>query len=302
MAESFDRWPEILERLGRGAPLQLTSLSGGLLTESAQVAFEDGSQVYIKYARSDAENFPLDMFRREAEGLEALALTRTVRIPRVVAVEPTALVLEFVHEAPKPRGFFRAFGRAVASLHAHHGKTSGYPSDNYIGTTLQNNEPMAGPWDDAPNDGGSTWPAFFLERRLRFQMRLAQSRQCAHDLPQLLDAAESRILELIGGAIEQPSLLHGDLWSGNFIADEHGKACLFDAAVYYGHREADLAMTHLFGGFNASFYDEYNAAFPLAPGHEARLPIYKLYHLLNHLNLFGSGYYQQCKNILLNLI
>ena len=102
----------------------------------------------------------------------------------------------------------------------------------------------------------------------------------------------------MGSAIEVPGILHGDLWGGNYIVDDRGEACLIDPAVYYGHREADLAMTRLFGGFEPSFYEAYAEASPLAAGHEDRLPIYQLYHVLNHLNLFGSGYFEQAKRIL----
>ena len=113
-----------------------------------------------------------------------------------------------------------------------------------------------------------------------------------------MDKASTRILELLGQAVEPPSLLHGDLWGGNYIVDERGEACLIDPAVYYGHREADLAMTRLFGGFDRSFYAAYESVAPLAAGHEERLPLYQLYHVLNHFNLFGGGYHGQSRRIL----
>ena len=117
-------------------------------------------------------------------------------------------------------------------------------------------------------------------------------------LKRLLDRAERRIAELLAGAPEAPVLLHGDLWGGNYIVDEAGEACLIDPAAYYGHREADLAMTRLFGGFDRNFYSAYEESAPLAAGHEERLPIYQLYHLLNHFNLFGGGYGAQSRAIL----
>ncbi len=133
---------------------------------------------------------------------------------------------------------------------------------------------------------------------MRFQVRLAADRGHGNRLQELLDRAEARFTELLCSAIEAPAILHGDLWGGNFIVDESGGACLVDPAVYFGQREADLAMTRLFGGFEPVFYEAYNDEWPLLAGHGERLRIYQLYHLLNHLNLFGSGYYRQCENIL----
>jgi fructosamine-3-kinase len=127
---------------------------------------------------------------------------------------------------------------------------------------------------------------------------LAAQRGESGELARLLDRAEARIVELLSAAVEAPSLLHGDLWGGNFIVDERGEACLIDPAVYFGHREADLAMTRLFGGFDSAFYAAYEEAAPLAAGHRERLPIYQLYHVLNHFNLFGGGYREQAWRIL----
>jgi len=237
------------------------------------------------------------MFKCEAEGLSALAAAEAIRVPKVLAVNEQALVLEMIQQSPKKRDFFAAFGRDFAKIHRHSGKSCGFPHDNFIGSTRQINEPLDGPWDDVADDG-STWPAFFMERRLRFQVRLATSGGYGQELENLLDQAEERIIELLSAAIEAPSILHGDLWSGNFIVDDRGEACLIDPAVYYGHREADLAMTRLFGGFEPAFYSAYSEAWPLASGHEDRLPIYQLYHVLNHLNLFGGGYFGQSKRIL----
>ncbi len=149
-----------------------------------------------------------------------------------------------------------------------------------------------------PRDDGSGWPAFYLERRLRFQVELAAEKPGGEALTRLLYAAEPRIVSLLEAAIEPPSLLHGDLWGGNYLVDEHGDPVLIDPAVYYGHREADLAMTRLFGGFNRGFYEAYEEALPLAPGHGERLPLYQLYHVINHFNLFGGGYLDQAKRIL----
>jgi fructosamine-3-kinase len=213
-------------------------------------------------------------------------------------VDEHGLVLEMIQQAPKKPGFAESFGRSFARLHDHRGKAFGFAHDNFIGSTPQCNEPLSGAWDDIEYEDDSIWPEFFLQRRLRFQVRLAAKKGFGQELEQLLDRAETRIADLLGSATEPPSILHGDLWGGNFIVDDRGEACLIDPAVYYGHREADLAMTRLFGGFEPAFYRAYDEQLPLAPGHEDRLPIYQLYHILNHLNLFGGGYYAQSERIL----
>ena len=276
-------YPAILDELGRGAPVHLKGIGGGCIADARVATFVDGSSVFVKCAAG----IP-GMFEREAEGLLALASAGAIRIPEVLATSDETLVLEMIHEAPQKDDFFESFGRAFAKLHDHRGPSFGFPHDNFIGSTVQCNQPL----------DGFGWPEFFLQRRLRFQAKLTASRGHGHEIEHLLDRAEGRITELLGAAIELPSILHGDLWSGNFIVDERGEACLIDPAAYYGHREADLAMTRLFGGFGSAFYAAYDEASPLAPGHEDRLPIYQLYHLLNHLNLFGSAYYAQSMRIL----
>ena len=285
-------YPTILDELGLGPPIDLRGLGGGCIADAAVAEFADGSRVFVKRAAGRP-----GMFEAEAAGLSALAEAGAIRVPRVLAVAKEALVLEMIEGAPRKRGFFEDFGRRFAALHRHRGRACGFDSDNFIGSTPQPNRPLDGPWESVAADDGSGWPHFFLERRLRFQVSLAAQRG-GDELTRLLDRAEARMLELLGCSIEPPVMLHGDLWGGNYIVDERGEACLIDPAVYYGHREADLAMTRLFGGFDGSFYATYDEALPLAPGHEERLPIYQLYHVLNHFNLFGGGYYQQSRRIL----
>jgi len=290
------RYPAILDSLERGAPLELKPVGGGCIADSQVAVFADGSSVFVKCAAAAP-----DLFEREAEGLAALAATGVIRIPEVLAVDSGSLVLEHIRQASRLPGFFALFGSDFARLHQFHGPACGFRRDNYIGSTPQPNSPIRGEWITGGGAGagdGSDWPEFFIERRLRFQARLAAERGHANQLLHLLDRCEKRLNELLCAAIEPPCILHGDLWGGNFIVDEKGTACLIDPAVYYGHREADLAMTRLFGGFEPAFYEVYNDEWPLADGHTERLPIYQLYHLLNHLNLFGGGYYAQSENIL----
>jgi len=285
-------YPTVLNELGRGPPTALDSLGGGCIADAAVATFADGTQVFVKRAAGVP-----GMFACEADGLEALADARAIRVPRVLAVSAEALVLEMIEAATRRRDFFEDFGRRFAQLHQCRGKACGFPRDNFIGATQQPNRPLDAPWEQATADDGSGWPAFFLQRRLRFQAHLAAGRD-GGELERLLDRAEGRIADLLACAIEPPVLLHGDLWGGNYIVDERGEACLIDPAVYYGHREADLAMTRLFGGFDQAFYAAYQQAAPLAAGHGERMPIYQLYHVLNHFNLFGGGYHDQGRRIL----
>lgn len=285
-------YPPVLDLLDKGHPVAVRGVGGGCIADARIATFEDGSCVFVK----TVAGFP-DMFEREAEGLAALAEAGAIRVPRVLAVDSSGLVLEHIEAGPRKPGFFESFGRRFARMHRHRGPRCGFPSDNYIGATPQRNRPVSGDFGDGPGDG-SDWPEFFIERRLRYQVRLAERRGHGSELAKRLDRCEARLQALFESAIEAPSVLHGDLWGGNFMVDEGGEPCLIDPAVYYGHREADLAMTSLFGGFNDAFYRSYEEEYPLEPGHEERLPAYQLYHLLNHLNLFGSGYYGQCERIL----
>ena len=163
--------------------------------------------------------------------------------------------------------------------------------DNYLGETRQLNTPT--------KNGSSNWSTFFIENRIQFQVELAKKNGFTNSaFLSLIDNFVYKIQDILAGTEEDPSLLHGDLWSGNYLIDVSGKPWLIDPAVYFGHREADLAMTSLFGGFNNIFYSAYNSEFPLIPEYSERESIYQLYHLLNHLNLFGSSYYGQINSIL----
>ena len=287
-------YPKILDQLGLGSPVSLTGISGGCIADARVARFEDGTEVFVKTHAGYQ-----DMFQREAEGLRALAEAQAIRIPGVLAVNSSALVLEMIRPAPRKAGFAESFGQRFARLHQFRGPACGFEHDNYIGATQQRNDPVKERWQSAKDDTGLDWPEFFIERRLRFQAELAAERGYGHDLTRLLDRAESTLDELLRSAIEPPVILHGDLCSGNVIVDDRGEACLIDPAVYFGHREADLAMTRLFGGFEPAFYRAYDEALPLAPGYRERLPMYQLYHVINHLNLFGGGYGEQARRILL---
>jgi len=222
-----------------------------------------------------------DMFAAEADGLRELAAAGAVRVPAVIATgeaaDTTYLALEWLSFEAASTAVERRFGEQLAALHRHTNARFGWHRDNTIGLTLQRNT-----WSD-------DWVAFFREHRLGFQLLLAADNGYRGELQESGRQLLKRLPVYFGGYTPLPSLLHGDLWGGNWSCC-NGEPVMFDPAVYYGDRESDLAMTRLFGGFGAAFYDGYEAAWPVAPGSAARTKLYQLYHVLNHLNLFGSAY------------
>ncbi|HEX2162522.1 MAG TPA: fructosamine kinase family protein [Thermoanaerobaculia bacterium] len=274
-----------------GRPAEVVAarpVAGGCIHDARRVEFADGRRLFVK----SGSGLPDDLFAREAEGLAALAAPGVLRVPRDPlpgrAGDTLFLVMEAIPAGRPGPGFFADFGRRLAALHrATAGRRFGFDHDNYLGGTPQPN-----PWSD---DGA----AFFRDQRLGHQLRLARRR--GRSDPEL-DRLGDRLLDRLDRWLDLPGepacLLHGDLWSGNFLADDAGAPALVDPAAHYGHREADLAMTRLFGGFSPAFHAAYEEAWPLAAGHPERLPLYQLYHLLNHLNLFGAGYRAQCLAIL----
>ncbi len=266
--------------------------SGGCISSATLLTLTDGRDVFLKL--HDPE--PAGLLERESEGLAALERAAAIRTPEVVGVGKVGgkqyLLLEAISESTRPPGFFADLGRRFARLHRGTvGERCGFERDNFIGATPQ------------PNGWLDSWPEFFARRRLGFQLRLA--RQRGRSTPEL-DRLGDRLLAVLESRLEVPGevpcLLHGDLWSGNLLCDDAGRPVLIDPACYHGHREADLAMTRLFGGFGADFYGAYEEEWPLPPGSAERLDIYKLYHLLNHLNLFGGSYLRDCIGLLKKIV
>ena len=240
------------------------------------------------------------VFGLEAEGLQAIRSTAAFKVPDVIGVGETEgqseqrtqfLVLEYIPPAPRSKNFFETFGRQLAQMHQanHQESRFGFSSDNFIGSTPQKNT-----WH-------TDWVEFFATQRLEFQLKLANGSNLA--TPELNKGCDKLILQLdrFIGSSEPPALLHGDLWSGNYLISQDGNPVLIDPAAYFGARECEFGMIKLFGGFNSQFYDAYNEAYPLSDGWEQRTEIYQLYHLLNHLNLFGTSYLPQCLQILRKL-
>lgn len=281
----------IEEKTGRPARIAKTgSAGGGCINDARVLHLEDGRSYFLK---SNPDPLP-GMFPREAEGLEALANVGAIRVPRPVGTGGEEeggvpfIVMEHISTGSPKGNFQEIFGRQFAQLHLQSKQDRyGFERDNYLGSTPQ------------PNSWNESWVAFWRENRLGFQLELARNNGLSDpDFDRRGDLLLDRLEELIGEPEEPPCLLHGDLWGGNYLADSEGDPVLIDPAAYYGRREADLAMTMLFGGFGAAFYSAYKEAWPLAEGSESRLEIYKLYHLLNHLNLFGGSYYSGCIGIL----
>ena len=227
------------------------------------------------------------MFRAEADGLEELRAANEVRVPEVIdcglANGESFLVIEHLDLGRATTDVARRFGIQLARLHRHTQDQFGWFRDNTIGPTPQ------------INDYNDDWIAFFRRHRLEFQVELAARN--GYDLSRDGAAVSKRLPALFHGYEPVPSLLHGDLWGGNWgVVDD--EPVIFDPAVYYGDRESDIAMTMLFGGFPRAFYEGYESEWPMAPGHEQRIKLYQLYHVLNHLNLFGSGYLGQARHLL----
>jgi len=256
------------------------SVSGGDINDAFELTLDDGRKVFAKTNRSvDPRMFPA-----EARGLSWLAEARALRIPAVLAADARFLVLERIAPARRKCDFDERLGRGLAALHRFEQDPSsrrlGLDHDNFIGGLSQMNGPAS----------AATWPAFYRERRLEPQLRSAidhglVSPSMRRDFERLFATLD----ELVGPP-EPPARLHGDLWGGNLLVDEAGEPCLIDPAVYAGHREVDLAMMRLFGGFGPSVFAAYDEAYPLTDGHEGRVPLYQLYFLMVHVNLFGGSY------------
>ncbi|MDX1683034.1 MAG: fructosamine kinase family protein, partial [Phycisphaeraceae bacterium] len=211
-------------------------------------------------------------------------------VPEVLAVTDTHLVLELI-ETGSGSDVMADLGERLAKLHRHQAEHYGFEIDNFLGPSPQRNTPTQ-PASE------TSWPQFFYDYRLVPQIQMAEAGgRASAELSRLVAKLENRIEEILAGPAEA-SLLHGDLWSGNTMVDATGAPVLIDPAVYYGHREADLAMTSLFGGFGRSFYDAYDATWPREPGWEQREPLYQAYHVINHLNVFGGGYLSQAEGLL----
>jgi fructosamine-3-kinase len=265
----------------------LTPLSGGCISSAYKLKLNDKQEFFLKHNPSVSDK----MFITEAHGLQELNKSDTIRVPKVIIYDDDFILLELIQQGNKSKNFFSDFGRSFALMHKHSSENYGFYEDNFIGSNDQKNIPVGSEKEN--------WTSFYFNKRILFQLELAEKLGYAtSELKKGIGKLEEKIEEIIETSNEKSSLLHGDLWGGNYLVDENGNACLIDPAVYYGHREADLGMTKLFGGFSSEFYEAYNETYPLQDGYEYRENIYKLYHILNHLNLFGGGYYSQAISLI----
>jgi protein-ribulosamine 3-kinase len=268
-------------------PTRQQHVGGGCINDAVVLMADDGQKYFVKLNNASR----LDMFVAEATGLEEIVQSGSLRAPRPVctgiAGGEAFLVLE--HLPLGGHGNEAALGSGLAAMHRTTREQFGWRRDNTIGSTTQ------------VNTHEDDWVEFYREHRLRFQLELAAEngdRRLLREGESLLDALPA----FFTNYQPQASLLHGDLWGGNRGALPDGTPVIFDPAVYYGDREADLAMTELFGGFGARFYAAYNEAWPLDGGYRVRRELYNLYHILNHYNLFGGGYASQAMRMMQSLM
>lgn len=272
--------------------LQLHSIGGGSINDTYQVKMNSNRKLFLKL--NSIAKYPR-LFEKEKNGLEFLDKQKIIHVPAVISCEEIdnyqILLLEWIEGGLKSGDFWKQFGEKLARLHQRTwpnkdgGTLFGLDEDNYMGALVQVNHPT------------DTWIDFFSRYRLQPQIKLATQKgflQTKH-----LSAFENlhpRLQEIFGE--ENSSLVHGDLWSGNFMCGQGSEPVLIDPAIYFGHRSMDLAMTTLFGGFDRTFYESYNYHFPFPKNYHAQWDICNLYPLLIHLNLFGAGYLGQVESIL----
>jgi len=288
-------WSEIsaavTQAIGRDFVVrQRVKVSGGNINSVFRI--EDGNGSFLVKLNSMDQ---LPMFEAEQKGLALLRDAKApVRIPEVIGCDKAEdrawLILEYIPLRPSTDTTAAALGSAMAIVHRNTSEQFGWSRGNAIGLTAQD------------NTQSPVWSEFFRDRRIAAQLHLAEKNRLDMALLRKGELVLSACEQLLSGYQPVPSLLHGDLWSGNQAADQNGNPVVFDPAVYYGDRECDLAMTRLFGGIPDTFLRTYHDAYPIDPGFERRLPLYNLYHLLNHANMFGGGYVRQAEKTMDKLL
>ncbi len=262
-----------------------STVSGGCINQAYQV--RDENNVYF-VKLNDADK--LDMFEAEFDGLNELQQSDTIRVPTPiccgVAQQSAFIVLEYLELGANDKTGMIALGQQLAAMHRSMQTQFGWSRDNTIGSSIQ------------PNTLSADWADFWQEQRLGFQLELAGHNGYRGTLQKKGDKLMEKMSGLFSANPTPASLLHGDLWSGNMAIMQSGLPVIFDPAVYYGDRETDIAMTELFGGFSADFYQSYHEHYPLDQNYKTRKTFYNTYHILNHLNLFGGAYGQQAESMI----
>ena len=268
----------LYEKTGYHHTISRVSPLGGGCINHAHVVATDKGRFFVKY--NHARRYP-GMFEAEARGLEVLKKAGELSVPGVVgageAGDQAFLILEFIDSRPQENNFWENFGRGLAKLHMHTNQNFGLDHSNYIGSLPQGNA------------FSESWTEFFIIRRIQPQLRLSrESGKTDRELERKFERLFARLEEYFPA--EPPVLLHGDLWSGNYMTGNNGEAVIIDPAAYFGHRYMDLGMSKLFGGFSQEFYRAYHSEYPLDANWQQGIEIANLYPLMVHVNLFGGGY------------
>ncbi len=272
--------------LGKPVKVNRTGFkSGGCINNALRLETSEGV-FFLKWQ----SGIPEDMFQKEAEGLDLLRRSGTIHIPEVYGFGQLEgkhyLLMEIVENGPPSKDYWKNFGIALAEMHKNNTTAKyGLHHNNYIGKLPQ------------PNEAADSWIDFFIDKRLEFQLKLAvQNRLVDSGFVQRYRGFYKKLPQVL--PVDKPALLHGDLWSGNVMVTQDGYVCLIDPAVYYGHREIELAFTQMFGGFGYEFYAAYKEVYPLEPGFEERVDIYNIYPHMVHVNLFGTSYLSGVERVL----
>lgn len=280
-------WKQAIEaHSGHEAEVYRVSIvGGGSINDARRIETSEGN-FFAKI--NTAIEYP-GMFEAEFRGLKFLSDNSSFKIPQPMSTGITEeiqwILMENINSTKKREDFWELFGRRLAEMHLNHGDLFGLEYDNYLGSLVQR------------NDERKDWTSFFAEMRLLPQLEMAEANDLmSSEMLRLFDKLFSKLEGFFPE--EPPSTIHGDLWTGNFMTDSSGEAVIFDPAVYYGHREMDLGMSKLFGGFDSRFYGAYHEVYPIEKGWEERMHIANLYPLLAHLNLFGGSYSSQITTIL----
>ncbi len=285
-------WTQIAEHISQATQQEFQvkkqrSVSGGCINQGYSL-IGDNITYFVKINQASQ----VEMFAAEALGLKQMLATETIRVPQPIcwgmSERVSYIVLEWLEFGRGTNHSWEEMGRKLAQMHQAKGADQfGWDQNNTIGSTPQINT-----WTD-------NWADFFAEHRIGYQLKLARRR--GGNFPDYTQVVEM-VRNLLADRQPQPSLVHGDLWSGNAAVTEAGEPVILDPATYYGDHEVDLAMTELFGGFSGGFYRGYNEVFPLEEGYQKRKTIYNLYHILNHFNLFGGGYGSQANHMIQRIL